>query len=157
MTCDKVFLKPCMMKRHIRVHSGEKPFSCPVCNKSFSQACHLKGHQLQHSKVKPNLSRTKISNILKGLELKDHIETKSVSFENENIYSNEEREIKIDAEEGEVIHTTNTSSFQCNMCNSSFSTLDTLQYHKLDHAEKKIHCCKKCKKRFKFNSLLRNI
>lgn len=34
-----------------RVHTGNKPFLCPICNKAFRTTGHRKAHILSHNKL----------------------------------------------------------------------------------------------------------
>lgn len=42
--CDKHFLGSNDLRKHLRIHSDERPYLCPHCDKSFRQAGCLKNH-----------------------------------------------------------------------------------------------------------------
>ena len=42
--CPKIMEKAVYIRRHLLVHTGEKPFSCSICNASYSQKSTLNAH-----------------------------------------------------------------------------------------------------------------
>lgn len=43
--CDKRFSRTDELTRHIRIHTGQKPFQCVICQRCFSRSDHLTTHK----------------------------------------------------------------------------------------------------------------
>ena len=51
--CKKSFKTQNILRQHMRIHTGVKPFCCDICHKSFSQMASLKYHLATHSDERP--------------------------------------------------------------------------------------------------------
>lgn len=49
--CGRPFARSDKVQRHRRTHTGEKPFDCKMCDKSFARSDKLLQHQRSHHKI----------------------------------------------------------------------------------------------------------
>ncbi|GAB1603198.1 zinc finger 236-like [Argonauta hians] len=117
--CQRVFTNLTTLKKHLKTHTGERPFECEVCHKCFQEPSHLTRHKRIHSGEKPFKCKVCEKAFSQSYTLTRHMRTHS----------------------GE-------RPFKCEVCSKAFSQSYTLTVHRRTHSTDRPYECEICHSKF---------
>lgn len=125
-SCDKPFVQRQKLLRHVKVHTGYKPFDCKICKKTFASTETLNQHMKLHSGEKPFKCDICGKCFRGSSSLKIHIRTHTgekplkckICGRKFSESSNLNKHMK-----------THNKGFQCEKCGKKYASLNGLNAH----------------------------
>ncbi|CAH1776927.1 unnamed protein product [Owenia fusiformis] len=144
------------LKRHIRKHTGEKPFTCAHCQKDFSD----KGNMLKHVRAKHDNNQLNIpsypcSECWKSFPSVYALERHKRSHTGEKPFACDQCPRRFSDKGNMKKHRKKIhqpvldKEYQCEYCSKQFNILGSLKRHLLVHSNERPHICSLCQAAFK--------
>lgn len=116
--CSFKCQRPSHLKRHLLMHTGERPHQCEHCSKSFAQKTDLNRHMTSHAAL-----------------FNYHCGSCGRGFSEEDTMKKHQQRC-------------NTKRYTCDLCNYMTFSVGNLDLHKRKHTGERPFACSSCDKRF---------
>lgn len=146
VTCNKTFKRKDTLKLHERFHSNKHFHLCTICNRTFSTKQNLNQHLINHTVERPHKCNICNKAFITETKLKQH---ENVHTRNDRVCTvcNKTFTTKQDLSRHEMIHT-GERPFKCGMCDKAFRTKQKLKVHEMIHTGSSSLICAVCDKTF---------